>query len=249
MQALFGGAYRARQGSSPNLLRATVVKLTRSKSVRTGLLIAGAVAMLYYVWALHHLSQPIADASTKSSSLHQYVSSRKTAGGASVQRQQPQQGPAATTGIATGVTTSAAASPQLQPPPATVAPTAAEPKVAVAVVAAPPSKPPPPMQGGSTGATAVGGTAADDGSGGPAPEAPEPPDAAPHPMRKYPFRGIKKYQIYRLPDKDLSERCAKTSICDGDHNCGNDGLGCLVDSAKRQEKVQAAIRWTWAGYR
>eukprot|EP00798_Chlamydomonas_sp_ICE-L_P014757 gene14757-20806_t len=68
------------------------------------------------------------------------------------------------------------------------------------------------------------------------------------PMRHHPFTDSK-YRIYNLPEKDPSERCRNTGICDGDHSCGPDGLGCVTDGSKRQKHVQEAARWTWMGYR
>lgn len=60
-----------------------------------------------------------------------------------------------------------------------------------------------------------------------------------------------KYRIYSLPPggKDPSQRCKLTGICDGDHSCGPDGLGCVTAAKERQDRVREAARWSWAGYR
>lgn len=54
---------------------------------------------------------------------------------------------------------------------------------------------------------------------------------------------------YTLPAQDNSQRCLQSKICDGDHSCGPDGLGCITDTAQRQEHVRQAIAWAWKGYR
>jgi hypothetical protein len=64
----------------------------------------------------------------------------------------------------------------------------------------------------------------------------------------HPFPG-NEYRIFSLPLTDASPRCQLSKICDGDHSCGPDGLGCVVDVAARQAKVREAIRWSWQGYR
>ncbi|KAG2490849.1 hypothetical protein HYH03_010767 [Edaphochlamys debaryana] len=81
-----------------------------------------------------------------------------------------------------------------------------------------------------------------------APPTPEAPDTAPHPLRHHPHKD-KKYRIYKLPEKDVSPRCQKAQICDGNYECGPDGLGCIQDAAQRKEKVRDAAKWTWKGYR
>jgi hypothetical protein len=72
---------------------------------------------------------------------------------------------------------------------------------------------------------------------------PPPPAAA---AFKHPFPD---YSIYTLPDHDASPRCARSGICDGDHSCGADGLGCVTGAAERKARVREAIRWSWKGYR
>lgn len=59
-----------------------------------------------------------------------------------------------------------------------------------------------------------------------------------------------KYRIYSLPaGADPSRRCMLTGICDGDHSCGPDGMGCITNSKDRQQRVREAARCSWAGYR
>lgn len=78
----------------------------------------------------------------------------------------------------------------------------------------------------------------------PPPETPEPP----HPMRNHPHKD-EKYRIHKLPKEDRSPRCKRSGICDGNHECGPDGLGCVTKAEDRKAKVQEAARWTWKGYR
>ncbi|WIA16245.1 hypothetical protein OEZ85_012956 [Tetradesmus obliquus] len=63
----------------------------------------------------------------------------------------------------------------------------------------------------------------------------------------YPLEYLKGY--YQLPPQDTSSRCQQSKICDGDHSCGPDGLGCITSAKERQDKVRNAIAWAWAGYR
>jgi hypothetical protein len=76
------------------------------------------------------------------------------------------------------------------------------------------------------------------------------PPSPPPPKRamKFPFTDDK-YRIYKLPENDTSERCRLTGICDGDHTCGPDKLGCVTSGKDRQARVREAARWSWAGYR
>ena len=69
-----------------------------------------------------------------------------------------------------------------------------------------------------------------------------------HPMREHPHRDLK-YRLHKLPENDTSPRCRLVGICDGDHSCGPDGLGCVVSSKERQRHIREAARWTWKGYR
>jgi hypothetical protein len=69
--------------------------------------------------------------------------------------------------------------------------------------------------------------------------------APPYP---HPFTD-EKYRIYTIPAHDASPRCAQSKICDGDHSCGPDKLGCVTDAKKRQQHIREAIRWSWQGYR
>eukprot|EP00798_Chlamydomonas_sp_ICE-L_P019353 gene19353-26003_t len=87
------------------------------------------------------------------------------------------------------------------------------------------------------------------GSGGGRVEETERDDlAAEHPFRHYPFKDEEKYRIYEHPTHDPSPRCRNTGICDGDPSCGLDGMGCVTEAHARQKYVQAAARWSWAGY-
>jgi hypothetical protein len=69
----------------------------------------------------------------------------------------------------------------------------------------------------------------------------------PAPIWSYPLDYLKGY--YKLPQEDSSPRCQQSKICDGDHSCGPDGLGCITAAKARQDKVRDAIAWAWAGYR
>lgn len=64
----------------------------------------------------------------------------------------------------------------------------------------------------------------------------------------HPFPGPE-YRIFHIPEHDDSPRCQQSKICDGDHSCGPDGLGCVVSALERQKKIREAIRWSWQGYR
>jgi hypothetical protein len=64
----------------------------------------------------------------------------------------------------------------------------------------------------------------------------------------FPFAD-EKYRIYSLPEFDPSIRCKLTGICDGNHSCGPDGMGCIIYGKDRQQRVREAARWSWAGYR
>ncbi|GIL55013.1 hypothetical protein Vafri_10677 [Volvox africanus] len=68
------------------------------------------------------------------------------------------------------------------------------------------------------------------------------------PLRHYPHKDPK-YRIWELPAVDRSPRCIKSDICDGNHTCGADGLGCITNAQQRKQKVREAARWTWKGYR
>jgi Glycosyl hydrolase family 47 len=51
---------------------------------------------------------------------------------------------------------------------------------------------------------------------------------------------------------DESVRCRSSGLCEPDATrCyeGEDGLGCVMDTAERREKLVGAIRWAWGGYR
>ncbi|KAF6255992.1 glycoside hydrolase [Scenedesmus sp. NREL 46B-D3] len=74
-----------------------------------------------------------------------------------------------------------------------------------------------------------------------------PPQQPPPAAWRYPLKYIKGY--YKLPPQDTSSRCQQSKICDGDHSCGPDGLGCITSAKERQDKVRDAIAWAWAGYR
>jgi hypothetical protein len=73
------------------------------------------------------------------------------------------------------------------------------------------------------------------------------PKAARQPF-KHPFPD-QAYRIFSIPPHDDSPRCSQSKICDGDHSCGPDGLGCMTDAHQRKMKVREAIRWSWQGYR
>eukprot|EP00775_Hariotina_reticulata_P013796 gene13796-13917_t len=63
----------------------------------------------------------------------------------------------------------------------------------------------------------------------------------------HPFSNMQ--HIYTLPATDTSPRCQRSQICDGDHSCGPDGLGCVTAAKDRQDHVRRAIAWAWQGYR
>jgi mannosyl-oligosaccharide alpha-1,2-mannosidase len=71
-----------------------------------------------------------------------------------------------------------------------------------------------------------------------------------HTWPPFPFANhTSTYKLYKLPEQDGSPRCRNSGICDGDYSCGADGLGCIRDAKERQERIRAATRWAWAGYR
>ncbi|KAG2434808.1 hypothetical protein HXX76_007693 [Chlamydomonas incerta] len=85
----------------------------------------------------------------------------------------------------------------------------------------------------------------------PPPPPPEEEDTVPegpHPMRHHPFQDAK-YRIWSLAKEDVSPRCKASGICDGNYECGADGMGCITDALKRKMKVRDAAAWTWKGYR
>lgn len=97
---------------------------------------------------------------------------------------------------------------------------------------------------------APGGTLAEGGdskqlagdiTGEPAPVKP-PPSVFDHPFDD--LQGL-----YKLPEQDTSPRCQQSQICDGDHSCGPDKLGCVTSAQERKEAVRKAIAWAWEGYR
>jgi hypothetical protein len=65
---------------------------------------------------------------------------------------------------------------------------------------------------------------------------------------KFPFPDAK-YRVHNRPARDEAAACKQSGICDDTYGCGQDGLGCIKDAAKRREYVQNAARWSWAGYR
>lgn len=67
-------------------------------------------------------------------------------------------------------------------------------------------------------------------------------------MRHHPFSDPK-YRIWKHPEVDRSPRCQQAKICDGNYDCGSNGLGCIRDNYQRKLKVREAARWTWKGYR
>ena len=75
----------------------------------------------------------------------------------------------------------------------------------------------------------------------------EPRPTAKRPMT-FPFTDLK-YRIYKLPEQDTSARCRLTGICDGNHTCGPDKLGCVTSGKARQARIREAARWSWAGYK
>lgn len=75
----------------------------------------------------------------------------------------------------------------------------------------------------------------------------QPVQPPPRAEYKHLFPEYKGY--YRLAAKDESPRCSRAQICDGDHSCGPDKLGCITAAADRKERVRQAIAWAWRGYR
>lgn len=76
----------------------------------------------------------------------------------------------------------------------------------------------------------------------------EPPVVKPPPsVFQHPFDDLD--GIYKLPAQDISPRCKQSQICDGDHTCGPDKLGCVTSAAERKQAVRKAIAWAWEGYR
>jgi hypothetical protein len=76
-------------------------------------------------------------------------------------------------------------------------------------------------------------------------------DTSPVPRARpmtFPFPDLQ-YRIYSLPLHDPSARCKLTGICDGNYSCGPDQLGCVTDSAERQQHIRKAAQWSWIGYR
>jgi len=75
-----------------------------------------------------------------------------------------------------------------------------------------------------------------------------PPNIKPAPaVMKHPFDDLQK--LYTIPEKDSSPRCKSSQICDGDHSCGPDKLGCVTSAEERKAHVRKAIAWAWEGYR
>lgn len=75
-----------------------------------------------------------------------------------------------------------------------------------------------------------------------------PPTIKPPPaVFQHPFDDLQ--GIYKLPPQDTSPRCQQSKICDGDHSCGPDNLGCVTSAAERKAAVRKAIAWAWEGYR
>jgi hypothetical protein len=76
----------------------------------------------------------------------------------------------------------------------------------------------------------------------------EPPVVKPPPsVFQHPFDDLE--GIYKLPAQDVSPRCKQSQICDGDHTCGPDKLGCVTSAQERKQAVRKAIAWAWEGYR
>jgi hypothetical protein len=76
----------------------------------------------------------------------------------------------------------------------------------------------------------------------------EPPVVKPPPsVFQHPFDDLE--GIYKLPAQDVSPRCKQSQICDGDHTCGPDKLGCMTSAEERKQAVRKAIAWAWEGYR
>lgn len=55
--------------------------------------------------------------------------------------------------------------------------------------------------------------------------------------------------VYSLAAPDSSPRCKASGICDGVHECGDDGMGCITDPEARRNRVRDAGRWSWKAYR
>lgn len=76
----------------------------------------------------------------------------------------------------------------------------------------------------------------------------EPPlNKGPPPVFHHPFNALQ--GVYKLPAQDTSPRCQQSHMCDGDHSCGPDKLGCVTSAAERKAAVHKAIAWAWEGYR
>lgn len=76
----------------------------------------------------------------------------------------------------------------------------------------------------------------------------DPPEVkAPPSVFHHPFDDLQ--GVYKLPAQDSSPRCRQSQICDGDHSCGPDKLGCVTSAAERKAAVRKAIAWAWEGYR
>jgi hypothetical protein len=76
----------------------------------------------------------------------------------------------------------------------------------------------------------------------------EPPvTKGPPPVFHHPFDDLQ--GVYKLPAEDTSPRCQQSHMCDGDHSCGPDKLGCVTSPAERKAAVRKAIAWAWEGYR
>lgn len=61
--------------------------------------------------------------------------------------------------------------------------------------------------------------------------------------------GSAKHRGAYANEQDASPRCKASGICDGKHDCGEDGLGCITDAAQRRDRVRDAIKWSWKGYK
>ncbi|PNH03981.1 Endoplasmic reticulum mannosyl-oligosaccharide 1,2-alpha-mannosidase [Tetrabaena socialis] len=79
-------------------------------------------------------------------------------------------------------------------------------------------------------------------------QAPLPSPEGPRPMLHHPHNDTM-YRLWKLPKHDTSPRCAKSGICDGVYECGEDKLGCVRDALERKNRIREAARWTWKGYR
>lgn len=64
---------------------------------------------------------------------------------------------------------------------------------------------------------------------------------------QHPFESLQHY--YTLQPVDSSPRCQQSGICDGDHSCGPDALGCVTAARDRQVHIRRAIAWSWESYR